>query len=289
MRLSSSLGFAFLFYALARGGLYCSDSVSFEKIVNSINTFDLQALVTTPFTLAEIVSYCEQRSAKFPRLRLAMTAGSLVSRELATRVRDLICERLVLFYGTTETGVIASLWEPGESGDVGIPVPGIRADIIAPDGRVVPAGQVGTVRIQAASGPLPFFSLPDWQQRIPSESFCPGDVGSFNEHGHLMVHGREDTIINIGGTKTAPEALEQAILAAPGVRDCGVVCKADEYGIDRIVAVLVLNPYWDQAKFLAYCEANILRDFLPSKFVLVKEILRNRNNKIDREALAKLT
>jgi acyl-coenzyme A synthetase/AMP-(fatty) acid ligase len=104
-----------------------------------------------------------------------------------------------------------------------------------------------------------------------------------------MVHGREDTIINIGGTKTAPEALEQAILAAPGVRDCGVVCKADEYGIDRIVAVLVLNPYWDQAKFLAYCEANILRDFLPSKFVLVKEILRNRNNKIDREALAKLT
>jgi acyl-coenzyme A synthetase/AMP-(fatty) acid ligase len=78
-----------------------------------------------------------------------MTAGSLVSRELATRVRDLICERLVLFYGTTETGVIASLWEPGESGDVGIPVPGIRADIIGPDGHPVPAGQVGAVRIHA--------------------------------------------------------------------------------------------------------------------------------------------
>jgi acyl-coenzyme A synthetase/AMP-(fatty) acid ligase len=83
--------------------------------------------------------------------------------------------------------------------------------------------------------------------------------------------------------------LEQSIAAAPGVRDCGIVCARDQLGIDRITAVLVLDPFvWGQAKFLSYCEANIIRDFLPAKFVLTKQIQRNPNNKIDRQALAKL-
>ena len=104
-----------------------------------------------------------------------------------------------------------------------------------------------------------------------------------------MVHGRADNVINIGGTKTTFELLEQSIAAAPGVRDCGVVCVRDQLGIDRITAVLVLDQFvWNQATFLSYCEANIIRDFLPTKFVLAKQIQRNRNNKIDRQALAEL-
>ena len=289
MRLSSSLGYAFLFYSLARGGLFCSDSTDFDKIVGAISRFGLQALITTPFTLAEFIARCEQdANVRFPRLPLVLTAGSLASPQLTRRVRDLLCDRLIVFYGTTETGVISTAEGDLAVGDVGTSVAARRVEIVDADGRKVPDGELGTIRIRAASGALPYFDLSDWQQKTPKESFSPGDVGLINSLGHLVIHGREDNVINIGGTKTTFELLEQSILAAPGVRDCGVVCRRDPLGIDRITAVLVLDPFWDQARFLAHCEANIIRDFLPSKFVLATQIQRNRNNKIDREALAKL-
>jgi fatty-acyl-CoA synthase len=285
MRLGSSLGYAFLFYSLARGGLFCADSTDFDKIVGAVREYGVQALITTPYTLAEIIARIEQGGTTFPRLPLVLTAGSLASPQLARRVCDLLCDRLVVFYGTTETGVVST----ADGGDVGTPVTGRRVEIVDDDGRVVPDGEVGTIRIRRDTGPLPYFELPDWKQKTPRETFSPGDVGSFNAFDHLVIHGRADNVINLGGTKTTFELLEQMLLAAPGVRDCGVVCRRDELGIDRITAVLVLDPFWDQTKFLSYCEANIIRDFLPTKFVLATQIPRNRNNKIDREALAKLS
>jgi acyl-coenzyme A synthetase/AMP-(fatty) acid ligase len=51
----------------------------------------------------------------------------------------------------------------------------------------------------------------------------------------------------------------------------------------------VLGPQWNQTSFLAYCETAIMRELLPSKFVLVQQIPRNQNGKIDRAALAKLS
>jgi long-chain acyl-CoA synthetase len=289
MRLSSSLGYAFLFYSLARGGLFCADSADFAKIVGAIRQFGLQALITTPYTLAELVARTEHEGGiRFPRLPLVLTAGSLASPQLARRVRDLLCERLVVFYGTTESGVVSTAEDDSEAGDVGTPVTGKLVEIVDDDGCVVPNGEVGTIRIRRDAGPLPYFELSGWKQQTPRESFSPGDVGSFNTLGHLVIHGRADNVINLGGTKTTFELLEQMLLAAPGVRDCGVICQRDQLGIDRITAVLVLDPFWDQAKFLSYCEANIIRDFLPTKFVLATQIPRNRNNKIDREALAKI-
>lgn len=289
MRLSSSLGFNFLCYSLARGGLFCSDSIEFDKIVRAIERLGLQALFTTPFTLAELVSHCEQNARQFARIPLILVGAGLASPQLAQRVRGLLCHRLVRVYGTTETGVTATLPQDGdEIGDVGTPVAGRCVDIIGSQGEVLPDGEIGDLRIRATSGPLPFFDLSDWPNRTPRDAFFPGDVGSINKGGHLIIHGRADNVINIGGTKTTFELLEQMLLAAPGVRDCGVVCQRDQLGINRITAVLVLDPFWDQGKFLSHCEANIIRDFLPTKFVLATQIPRNRNNKIDREALAKV-
>ncbi len=287
MRLSSSLGYAFLLYLLARGGTYCADSIDFEKITNAIRTLGIGALVTTPFTLAELSKYCESQSQRFPRIKLVMTAGSLLAPELARRVRSQFCDRFVLFYGTTETGVVSSCWWESGLGAVGATVPGRRVELIGPGDETLAAGESGRIRIRASSGPLPFYTAAEMDSRKPNDHFEPGDVGSFDAAGHLFIHGREDNVINIGGTKTTPEILEQTLLAAPGLQDCAVVCKRDALGIDRIIAFLVLGPYWNQQAFQAHCEAHIIADFLPSKFVLLRQIPRNRNNKIDREALLK--
>jgi acyl-coenzyme A synthetase/AMP-(fatty) acid ligase len=196
---------------------------------------------------------------------------------------------MVVFYGTTETGVIASTADFGEPGDVGSVVQGRRVDIVGINGDVLGPGERGTIRISASAGPLPYFDISDLASRTPRISFSPGDIGFINDKGHVVIQGRSDDLINAGGTKVSPELLEQAISSAPGIRDCGVLRERDNLGIDRITAFLVLAPMWNQAAFMAYCESTITRDLLPTKFVLVQQIPRNQNGKIDRGALAKLS
>lgn len=71
----------------------------------------------------------------------------------------------------------------------------------------------------------------------------------------MVVHGRADNVINVGGTKTTPELLERELLGAPGVLDCAIICKRDEVGIDRTIAFLMLGPAWNQEAFRDYCVA----------------------------------
>ena len=284
MKLPTSLGFGFLFYMLARGGLFCSDSVDFDRIIGALKANEINALVTTPYTLTELLEYSDKSRKSLPRLPLIMTAGSLVSSELAKRVRQRLCERLVIFYGTTETGVVTSTCEGETLGQV---VPGRRISIIE-DGTPLPLGQVGTIRIEADAGVLPFFDAVDWQSRRPKTFFEPGDAGMLTKANELVVLGRKDGVINVGGSKTTPEVIEQSLSGAPGIKECGVVCRNDAYGIGRITALLVLAPGFSEQRFLSYCEAHVLRDFLPGKFVVVKTIPRTANSKIDRVALDRL-
>jgi acyl-CoA synthetase (AMP-forming)/AMP-acid ligase II len=289
MKLSSSLGFGFLFYSAMRGNLFCSDSSDFDKITTAITQHHIETLIAAPYVLAELLAHCETHAKLFATVPLAMTAGSLVSPTLGQKTKNRLCDEMVVFYGTTETGVIASTADFGEPGDVGSVVEGRRVDIVGINGEVFGPGERGTIRISASAGPLPYFDISDLASRTPRISFSPGDIGFINDKGHVVIQGRSDDLINAGGTKVSPELLEQAISSAPGIRDCGVLRERDNLGIDRITAFLVLAPLWNQAAFMAYCESSISRDLLPTKFVLVQQIPRNQNGKIDRGALAKLS
>jgi long-chain acyl-CoA synthetase len=218
-----------------------------------------------------------------------MTAGSLVAPSLGQKVRERLGSELVVFYGTTETGVIASTSDFGEPGDVGSVVEGRHVDIVGSNDEVLKHDEQGIIRISASTGPLPFIDLSELESKTPRASFSPGDIGFFNGAGHLIIQGRTDDLINAGGTKVTPELLEQAILSAPGIKDCAVLRERDALGIDRIVAFLVLTPQWDQTAFMAHCEAAISRDLLPSKFLLLPQIPRNQNGKIDRAKLANVS
>jgi len=288
MKLASSLGFGFLFHAIMRGDLFCPDSSDFERITETIRQRQIEVLIAAPYILTELMAYCEASKRSFPRVPLAMTAGSLVVPALSSEVVRQISEKLVIFYGTTETGVIASTSASAEPGDVGAVVEGRRVEVTALDGGPAKPGEAGIVKVSSSAGPLPFFEIADLATRSPRMSFSPGDIGFVSPSGHVVLRGRSDDLINAGGTKITPEQLEQALASAPGIKDCAVLRERDPLGIDRIVAFLALNAFWNQDAFLGYCESHIVRELLPSKFVVVQQIPRNQNQKIDRKALVAL-
>jgi o-succinylbenzoate---CoA ligase len=69
--------------------------------------------------------------------------------------------------------------------------------------------------------------------------FRTGDLGVVHADGTLEVHGRADSVINTGGVKVAPSAVEDVLAAQPGVAEACVVDLPDnEWG--QLVAAIVV-------------------------------------------------
>ncbi len=141
-----------------------------------------------------------------------------------------ICEG----YGMTESTAVATLNRPGRQrfGTVGPPMPGVEVGLAA-DGEVLlrgPAVMVG------------YRHQPDQTaEAIDRDGWLhTGDIGRFDEHGHLVIVDRKkELIINAAGKNMSPANIEAQIKAASSL-----VAQAIAIGDRRSynTALIVLDP-----------------------------------------------
>jgi O-succinylbenzoic acid--CoA ligase len=134
---------------------------------------------------------------------------------------------LTLSYGMTETcgGCVYD----------GRPLAGVEVAIDAPP------GEPGRIRLRGpmlAAGQLD--PSPEDAARFTADGwFVTDDVGRLAADGTLEVLGRADAVINTGGVKVDPVAVETLLRAHPGVADALVVGVPDAEWGERVVAVVV--------------------------------------------------
>ncbi len=137
---------------------------------------------------------------------------------------------------------------PVKSGSPTRPVPGWQLEVLDPDGRPLPRGQVGAI---AGKLPLPPGTTPGiWNGR---ERFVKtylsnfpgyyetGDAGYLDEDGYVFVMARTDDIINVAGHRLSTGAMEEVLAAHPDVAECAVIGIADRLKGQLPVGFLVLS------------------------------------------------
>ena len=72
--------------------------------------------------------------------------------------------------------------------------------------------------------------------------FYPGDTGSLRADGMLIIHGREASVLNIGGDKIRPELVEEALTSFPGVEQAAAFTHKSDMGVPELWAALVCRP-----------------------------------------------
>jgi long-chain acyl-CoA synthetase len=161
-------------------------------------------------------------------------------------------------YGLTETAPIVAWNNPFRirHGTVGKPLEGVDVRI-APDGEVLVRGPSVTTG---------YLNAPEeTRAAIEGGWFHTGDLGSFDDTGHLHIRGRKkDVIVTAEGLHIVPEAVERVLEGVPGIREAAVVGLAD--GAERIHAVLVLEPGGDAAGSIQQANTRLqphqrIRDF----------------------------
>jgi acyl-CoA synthetase (AMP-forming)/AMP-acid ligase II len=290
--LGSSVGFRHLLYVLSRGGTMFLPGAEAMDTLQTFELYKVQCLLASPGGLSGFLKFYEENPIFHSGFEVIISTGSLLHDQLSERVRARLCQNLVFYYGTTETGTVSSA--PAHAlmrklGAVGFVAPGVKVEIVDQAGSALPTGREGSLRIRSPVNVEGYLNDPEQTgQSFRGGCFYTGDTGWIGPDGMLFISGRDNDVLNLGGDKVRPQVVEDAILAFPPVDQAAVFSVPNDLGVDELWALVVPNAAFDERALRAHCGQTLGEGLTPQRFVRVDRLPRNENGKIERHRLKEM-
>ena len=259
-----------------------------EQSLGMLRDHAIEIAEGSPFQLDRLLTVARRSGERLPALQELHSAGAPLSMGLASALADWFGVRVYDGYGSSETGFVAARRADGpaalERG--GVVEEGVHVDIVDDDHQPVPAGVEGRVRMRTASMGAGYFGDPDVgdYKGFHDGWFYPGDLGRLVDD-ELVIIGREDELMNVGGRKIMPHRVEEIVLKQPGVREAVACAVADRLGVRQLAIAIVGEPITDPVKF-AWKLRGPLGGILPSLIMRMDGIPRFENGKPQRNRVA---
>jgi acyl-coenzyme A synthetase/AMP-(fatty) acid ligase len=211
--------------------------------------------------------------------------GAEVPVRLRQEIRAKLTEHIMVTYSSNEVNRISVVGE----NNVGTLFPGVRIRIVDERGGLLPMGQRGLIRIQSDTMTDGYVNAPELTREVFVDGwFHTSDFGFQPSRRKLVVLGRDDDMLNIGGLKIAPGPIEQRLKAIDGVQDA-LVTGIDDHLQTRVLLVAVeMAPHADPA-ILAQLITPIVRAHVTFfQLAVLPEFPRTETGKIRREGVKEL-
>ena len=155
-----------------------------------------------------------ERRFDLSSLRLCVSAGEALPADLYRRWHERFGVEIVDGIGTTETGHIFLSNRPGavRPGSSGLPVPGYECAVVDDEGRPVPAGEIGNLRVRGDST-MAYY----WNQHEKTKATLigpwiqTGDKYHQDADGYYWYDGRGDDMLKVGGIWVSPVEVEATL------------------------------------------------------------------------------
>ena len=210
-------------------------------------------------------------------------------------------------YGPTETVVMCTsrrivkddLRRPTAS-PIGAAVSDAALHVVDRDGRPVPFGAPGEIRVGGAALARGYVGRPG----LTAERFVPdpfseepgarlyrtGDRARRRHDGDLEFLGRIDAQVKIRGYRVEPEEVESVLLEQPEVGAGAVVARPAPHGGHRLIAYVVARREAGAETVTEGALRSALGESLPAymvpeRFVFLDALPRTSSDKVDRKAL----
>ncbi|WP_431784114.1 amino acid adenylation domain-containing protein [Streptomyces chumphonensis] len=244
--------------------------------------------------------------AETPTLRTVVSGGEDCSAAVAARWAPHV--RLVNAYGPTEATVYATLsgaLTGAGHPPIGRPVPNARLSVTDADGRPVPVGAPGELRIAGPGVARGYLGRAD----LTAERFLPdpehpgdpgrrvyrtGDLVRYLPTGELEYLGRQDEQTKIRGFRIEPGEVEAVLRGHRSVADVVVAAREDGAGDRTLVAYVVprTSTASDGAagtrligELRALAREHLPAYLVPAHLMLLTALPSTPTGKVDRAAL----
>jgi acyl-CoA synthetase (AMP-forming)/AMP-acid ligase II len=245
-----------------------------------------------PSDFTELVARFGIRSTVLPPAAMAMLTDSAVEdlaplryvRSITAPLSPLQAQRfgakfsvfVLNGYGQAELGEVIG-WtaadaksHPDKLGAVGRPHPGVDIRIDDEDHLLVrpPNTALGIA------------------ERADDDGFIDtGDLARIDEDGFVWIEGRAGDLINRGGNKVFPEAVEEVLRLSPGVDEAAVVGRPDDR-LGQVPVAYVVGSGVPEDDLVALCRHHLAAYKVPVAFEWIDALPRNEIGKVLRKELA---
>jgi cyanophycin synthetase len=277
--------------ALTKGTPFVLHARDRHGATELIDRFKVTALSGTVMHAEKLLqSLPANGKAAMESLTALMLIGSTVSASLRQRIRDRLCSRLCVLYGTNESGTLCRTdWQDVYQvpGTVGRPQDDFRLEVVDLQDAAVPAGQSGQVRIQ---GPTVIDGYLDdalaTAGAFRNGWFYPGDLGRLMPDGQLIHLGRSDDMMIVNGINLYPAEIEQVMTAHPAVWEAAAMPlkHAVHQDIPICAVTLIEGKRVDEQALLSFARERLGAHAL-HRVVVLDCIPRNDRGKPDRAEL----
>ena len=223
--------------------------------------------------MQDLISHPSFASSDLSRLRV-MNSNFAVQPDW---IRDAVCAAVphtvqVSTYGLTEaagTVTTSRLGDPWSlrTGRCGAPLDDWQVRIVDLETEEECAlGERGEIVIRGPGMLSGYYNAPEKTAEVMRDGwFHTGDIGSFDETGHIMFHGRTKDMLKVGGENVAAAEIESMLQSHPAVKLAQVVGIPDERYAEVPAAFVELaeGENASEAELIAHCRGKLASFKLP--------------------------
>ncbi|MGW6332455.1 class I adenylate-forming enzyme family protein [Nocardia rhamnosiphila] len=255
------------------------------------------------YTIGSITAFNAMMSSKyataehFSTIKTLYSGGAPVPPSTVARFEERFGHYIHNAYGMTETSSAVTAVPPGTSAPVdpdsgtlsiGLPLPGVKTEVVDPEGRPLPAGSQGELVVTGAQVIRGY-----WRKTEESEAALPegrlrtGDSAIVDEQGWVYLVDRIKDQINVSGYKVWPREVEDVLYEHPAVFEAAVVGIPDEYRGESVAAYVSLKDSHNaQAdELISFARERLAPYKRPRVVKIVTDLPKTQTGKIRRRAL----
>ena len=270
-----------------------------KRILQAIPRHKVSVTFLPPTVIYALLADPDVGSIDFSSLDYFIYGASPMSPSRLREAIDVMGPVFLQMFGQTET-LFPLTWLPPEEhfvegvigGEIvsderlrtcGRAAPGVELAIMAPEGALLPDGEVGEIVCHTEMVMKGYYKSPEATAEANAHGwFHSGDMGYRDGDGYYFIVDRTKDMIISGGFNVYSTEVEAAVLSHPAVQECAVIGVPDEKWGEAIKAVIELKPGMsvDTDELIAHCKAAIGSVKAPKTVDIIDEIPRSPVGKV---------
>jgi long-chain acyl-CoA synthetase len=262
-----------------------------KKILDLLHKHRPTALIAIPSMYNALLHAKSATPDHFAGIKYIVSGGEPLPEAVFNGFREKLSVTINEGYGLTETSPVTNWCRPWEyrRKSVGKPLDRVEEIIVDPQGNRLGPNQDGEILMKGPNIMKGYYKLPEQTAAVFTSDgyFRTGDMGRFDDDGHLYITGRIKEMLIIGGENVFPREIEDVLDAHPSVQASAVIGVMDESRGEVPVAFVELKEgaSFDETALRSHCRKHLAQYKVPRDIQHIEKLPRNPTGKIMRREL----